>query len=146
MSVQFAAKIHLAETPPLACSSCGTHTPDRRFVDFGAAWDGPMVPAPGDIAGAKLASIDDLVVCEECLTAAAGVLGLEDVATLEDEALRLERECVDAEERLAAVTAHVDQLTAARTAGEDLERLLGVDRNGRRSSGAGRHHTKERIA
>src|SRR4051794_37227700 len=88
-----AAKIRLAETAPAACASCRERDPDARHVDFGAAGDYGMAPAPDNIAGGKLVSIDDLIVCEYCLADAAGVLGLEDVSDAAGEAERLEREC-----------------------------------------------------
>jgi hypothetical protein len=41
-----------------------------------------MVPSQ-NVAGGKMVSVDDLVVCDECLTAAAAVLGLGDVTEAE---------------------------------------------------------------
>src|SRR4051794_14453564 len=105
-----AAKIRLAETAPAACASCGQRNPDARHVDFGAAGDYGMAPAPGNIAGAKLVSIDDLIVCERCLTDAASVLGLEDVSAQRSEAERLERTCEAAEAQFAAVAAQLERL------------------------------------
>jgi hypothetical protein len=120
-----AAKIRLAETAPAACASCRRRDPDERHVDFGAAGDYGMAPAPDDIAGAKLVSIDDLIVCERCLTDAASVLGLEDVGAQRHEAERLERECETANAQLAAVTSQLERLAEAQRTGEELADLLG---------------------
>src|SRR3954464_13824073 len=127
MSATFApaAKIRLAETAPPACASCGRRDLDARHVDFGAAGDYGMAPAPGNIAGAKLVSIDDLIVCEQCLADAASVLGLEDVGAQRSEAERLERECEAAEAQLSAVTSQLERLPEGRRAGEQLAALLG---------------------
>jgi hypothetical protein len=65
-----AAKIREAHTPRRV-RSCGGQYPDRRHVDFGSAGDYGMVPSQ-NVAGGKMVSVDDLVVCDECLTAAAG--------------------------------------------------------------------------
>src|SRR4051812_32649755 len=121
-----AAKIRLAETAPAACASCRRRDPDARHVDFGAAGDYGMAPAPGNIAGGKLVSVDDLIVCEHCLVDAAGVLGLEDVTERAGEVERLERECDATDAQLAAVTSQLERLTEAHRAGEQLAALLGV--------------------
>src|SRR4051794_27403443 len=112
MSATFtpAAKIRVAETAPAACPSCGRRDSNARHVDFGAAGDYGMAPAPGNIAGAKLISIDDLIVCEHCLADAAGVLGLEDVSDLAGEVERLQRTCEAADVQLAAATCQLERL------------------------------------
>jgi hypothetical protein len=67
-----ATKIRLAETPPTHCASCFGQYPDRRHIDFGAYWDGPVFARDeGDVAGGAPIAVDDLVICEECLRAAA---------------------------------------------------------------------------
>src|SRR4051812_1793268 len=119
-----AAKIRLAESAPAACASCRERNPDARHVDFGAAGDYGMAPAPDNIAGGKLVSVDDLIVCERCLVAAAGVIGLEDVSERAAEAERLERKCEVAEVQLAAVTSQLERMTEAERAGEQLAALL----------------------
>jgi hypothetical protein len=74
------ARVRVAETPPVACASCGGQYPDRRHVDFGAAWDGPVVNQLDVVAkGVTPMQIDDLVVCENCILEAAGALKMQDV-------------------------------------------------------------------
>lgn len=49
---------------PAYCASCYQAEP-VRYVDFEAAYDGPVIPgAPAHVA------IDDLVICENCLNEA----------------------------------------------------------------------------
>lgn len=63
-----AAKIRVAEVAPSYCSSCFSQKPDELHVDFGAYYDGPVLD------GAKAQQIDDLFLCEECLSAAAALV------------------------------------------------------------------------
>jgi hypothetical protein len=72
----------LAETPPTHCSSCFGQYPERRHVDFQAAWDGPVihdgVMTDDGVTNRIPVSIDELVICEECLTHGAKLLGLKE--------------------------------------------------------------------
>jgi len=52
------------------CAACYGQYTDRRYVDFEAAYDGPVLD------GAIKVAIDDLVICEHCLQAAAKMIGL----------------------------------------------------------------------
>ena len=63
-------KIRVAPTPPY-CSSCFSQKGQLVHVDFGAAWDGPVLD-PGN--GMKQA-IDDLVICSDCIGEAARLIG-----------------------------------------------------------------------
>lgn len=76
--------MRLTEVPPAACSACFLAQPELRHVDFDVAWDGPMFPggvagADGEQAGVAV-SIDDLILCENCLRAAAAHVGMTDPA------------------------------------------------------------------
>lgn len=71
----------LAETPPAACSGCFQAKPEMRHVDFDVAWDGPTVSdgvmgQDGEVLHTLHASIDDLVLCEDCLRDAGRLVGL----------------------------------------------------------------------
>jgi hypothetical protein len=81
----------LADAPPAYCSSCFGR-PDGRYVDFEAAYDGPVVPGtPTPVP------VDDLILCESCLREAfrlldpddlkATIRELEEVVQEQDEAL-----------------------------------------------------------
>lgn len=62
---------------PTACAACGGQYPDRKHVDFGAAWDGPVLNQAEVISeGVTPMQIDDLKVCETCVREAAEVLAL----------------------------------------------------------------------
>lgn len=70
----------IAETPPVVCSACYGQYPQRRHVDFDSAWDGPVFNQEIDTGdGGKRDkienSIDELVLCENCLADAAKLLG-----------------------------------------------------------------------
>jgi hypothetical protein len=68
-----------AENPP-ACASCGGQYPDRRHVDFGSAWDGPVLnQLEVAVQGATPMTVDDLKVCESCVREAMHVLQLADM-------------------------------------------------------------------
>ena len=76
-----ADRIHLAEPAPPHCSSCFQAKPQMEHVDFGAAWDGPVVPGEGVVQHV----IDDLIICRRCLEEAGLLIGLGDVGKLKDE-------------------------------------------------------------
>jgi hypothetical protein len=116
-------KIHLTDKPPVACASCGGQYTDRRHVDFGAAYDGPTFPAE-DVAGGTVVTVDDLIVCEQCVRDAGRVLGLVDpdaqTRQLEQQASQLQT----LSERLAGALAYVNRLEAAAKERESLEEIL----------------------
>lgn len=69
------AKIRLTDTPPVACSSCYSQAPEALHVDFNSAWDGPVLnQAQVAELGVANVQIDDLVLCETCVRAAAALL------------------------------------------------------------------------
>lgn len=71
-------------TPPTHCSSCFGQNIERQHVDFDAAWDGPVfrdgvaTGGSGEESNVIPVAIDDLIICDECLRQAAGLLGLVD--------------------------------------------------------------------
>ena len=73
--------MRLANPKPGFCSSCYAAAPDRRFVDFEAAYDGTPIlhrenqtieVLPWD---GRIASHDDLYLCENCVREAGEILG-----------------------------------------------------------------------
>jgi hypothetical protein len=73
-------RVRVTEHAPVACASCGGQYTDRRHVDFGSAWDGPVVNSYDVIAkGVVNQQIDDLIVCESCIREAAEALKMDDV-------------------------------------------------------------------
>lgn len=75
----------IADTTPAYCSSCFGQYPEQVYVDFESAWDGPII----DEGNGMKISIDDLVICESCLTAAANLNGLDATKSLKEENLEL---------------------------------------------------------
>lgn len=115
-------KIHLTD-PPFACSSCGGQYVERQHVDFGAAWDGPMIPSE-HIAGHQPVSIDDLILCDECVRAAARLIGMED---RDDETIsRLAADVDTQSERLAGSLRYVAALEQTIAERDNLAETLGI--------------------
>lgn len=55
------------------CSACFQQQPGVTHVDFDAAWDGPVL---ADATGEPIThTIDELAICENCMEAAAKLLG-----------------------------------------------------------------------
>lgn len=81
--------VHETETPAY-CSACFSQNPQLRHVDFDAAWDGPVLDHESGIKQV----IDDLILCEECIGAAARLLGYvpasDDKMAAENQRLRTE--------------------------------------------------------
>jgi uncharacterized small protein (DUF1192 family) len=58
----------IAIAPPPACSGCFQSGPEKRYVDFESAWDGPVIP------GSIPTPVDDLILCEHCLEEAFALI------------------------------------------------------------------------
>ena len=74
MTLEQSLKIRVApqiagHTPPF-CSSCFQQQFDKRHVDYSVAWDGGTLRD----AGGTLITIDDLILCEDCVRLGADVL------------------------------------------------------------------------
>lgn len=98
--------------PPVACAACGGQYPRRRHVDFEVAYDGPTFSTnPDDPANPLRVAIDDLVICEDCMEAAANVLGFVKDAALRDENKELGQLLEEREAEIARLNKHVRDLT-----------------------------------
>lgn len=77
------ARIHLETPSPPCCAACYQAVPEKRHVDFGASTDGPVtnVLSP-DRVGVVGHVIDEIIICETCITEAAKLLGLGDAVEL----------------------------------------------------------------
>jgi hypothetical protein len=100
-----ADRIRIAEPSPAHCSSCFSAKPTQAHVDFGAAWDGPVI---GE--GVTMHVIDDLIICSDCLVRAGTLIGLGDVTAITAELRRAEEENDRLMESLAALRSHVQAL------------------------------------
>lgn len=118
------AKIRLAERPPVACSSCNGQYTDRRHVDFGAAYDGPVLPSGAETRGVVGIAVDDLIVCDECLTAAARLIGMEDATQSREAMDALTARAEEMSERLAGAIAYINRLEQANAQRDELAAVL----------------------
>jgi hypothetical protein len=108
--------VKVCDTPPPFCASCYGQYTDLRHVDLEASYDGPVVE--GGIVGEDMqvqdkikVSIDELVLCETCLSEAAALIGLtSDAGTRMAELAQRNQEL---EERLTGTQAYIDQLEKA---------------------------------
>lgn len=129
-------RIHIAEPAPPRCSGCFAAQPQKTHIDFGASWDGPTLPPEkvrviGQDGGSELVAavgvvghtIDDLVLCEDCVRHAAKLVGLTDAKRVKAE-LDQQREVNDRlQGQLAAMQDKVDALERERAANEQLVRF-----------------------
>lgn len=93
---------------PAYCASCYQQE-SVRYVDFEAAYDGPVIPgAPAHIA------IDDLVLCENCLNTAFSILDPqgkdETIAELAQIVKDQQREIAAKDKMLTGATATIEEL------------------------------------
>lgn len=84
--------------------------PRPEFVDFGTAFDGPVIDDPN--AEGNKVYVDKIVVCEHCVKQAAQLLGLDHVEryqneleALSDHAVSLQKE-VNEKDRLVSDLSH----------------------------------------
>jgi hypothetical protein len=122
-------RIRIAEPNPPRCSSCFAAKPTEPHVDFGAYYDGPVLPASPDqeTQGVTLHAIDDLIICSECLRAAAKLVGMSDAAQLEAELVELTAKLDKTTARNVELEGHVIRLedTLASTFRTEANRAAG---------------------
>lgn len=99
--------MRIAETTPPYCSACFGQEPDAKYVDFESAWDGPVI----DEGNGLKQSIDDLIICERCLMAAANLKGLDSTKDMREENLELGVLVEKLEEQIKAKDAMINDLT-----------------------------------
>lgn len=97
----------LAHTVPVACACCYQQHIDRRHVDFEVFYDGPVMP------GTDPRPIDDLVICENCVTTAAKLIGLTREDEMKARIVELEGERAAAVDIAAQHQAFADAMRAA---------------------------------
>lgn len=85
-------RMRIAPQRPPYCSGCFQHK-EGEFIDFEAAYDGPVIPgSPASIP------IDDLILCDDCVRRAAELLDLHgEKATIEE----LQQIVTDQQEEIA---------------------------------------------
>ena len=85
-----------ANPNPPFCSCCFQAKPQTLHIDFEAAFDGPVINNEDNI---KM-SIDDLIICKDCLEAAAQIVGFVNAIELKVENRELGEALEDAKEQL----------------------------------------------
>jgi hypothetical protein len=115
-----ADRIQLAEPAPPRCSACFQQKPQERHVDFGASYDGPVVPSAENVAGLVGHVIDDLILCETCITEAAQLVGLGNAAALTAERDQLEAGNRELRAKLAGFEDYAAKLETALQAKPNL--------------------------
>lgn len=106
------------------CASCHNQNVKLRHVDFDAYWDGPTFE---DKELKLTVAIDDLIICEDCLAAAATLLGFVDDSKMREENEELGR----------ALDEKNKQLQAARDVIRDLQRATNNALAGNITAGKG---------
>lgn len=110
--------VSLLEVPPVRCSACWGQYPERRHVDFESHWEGPtwregIAGEDGEILNSITLSLDDLILCEECLTTAAKLIGLVKPDEVSQHAEELERQLAELVERNRGLELHARNLEAS---------------------------------
>lgn len=104
------------KTPPF-CSSCFQQQFNKRHIDYSVAWDGGTLRD----AGGTLITIDDLVLCEDCVRIGADVLE-HDASTKIGAELTIAKERAVEQRRLRKeADAKIKQLEAELAAYRDQE-------------------------
>lgn len=123
-------------TKPAYCVSCYQQDP-IRYVDFEAAYDGPLIP------GSPRVSVDDLIICENCLAYAFALLdpqGLKQTITELEDVVLLQADALDAKDKtIIGAKATIEELVdhpVAKFPGKP--RLVGVSDEVRRRITQGR--------
>lgn len=114
----------LRDTPPTYCSGCFCQDVEKVHVDFEAYWDGPVLDTEGSIK----VPIDDLVLCEDCLTAGAMLIGMVHNKQMRKENYELGKAIEDKDAELEEMRKVIS----------DLEHTLGITLSGTIRRGAGR--------
>lgn len=99
--------MRLIEKAPAFCSSCHQQKPNTLHVDFDAYWDGPVL----DAANGMKQSIDDLIICKDCLTAAGILIGMEDGVKVRQENRELGRANKRLDEQIQSQKKVISDLT-----------------------------------
>lgn len=95
---------NLALRLPAYCTGCYGQYPEKTYVEFDGAFDGPVVNTDG-----LKQVVENVVLCEDCLRSAAKLIGLVDDEDLERhtenerEVIALRKYRAEAERRITRV-------------------------------------------
>lgn len=113
----------LTNTPPPFCAACHCQNGELRHVDFEAYYDGPVMEGVS-----YKQPIDDLIICENCLQAAATLVGMVNNKQMRRENFELGRANDEKEKHINLLEKFVS----------DLEHSLGLALVGKVRRGQGR--------
>lgn len=117
-----------AESAPAYCSGCFQSRPEMRHVDLEVAWDGPTLTegvATGEgIQNTVAVTIDDLVLCEECVRCAAGLIDMVDPDTQSAELEQLRESNRLLVEKVRGLEDYASRMEAAVAARPERDRRL----------------------
>jgi hypothetical protein len=103
-------QMKIASPNPPHCASCYQAKSPERHVDFGAAYDGPVMAGDPDVEGQVTVAIDDLIVCETCLKEAAELVGLGDVEELKAQIDNMVEQGIASADRIVQLEEYVERL------------------------------------
>lgn len=108
MAVRDANEIRPAELP-MYCSACHGQYPERKHIDFDAAIDrGWYGNDP-----ATHVTMDDLILCEECLRIGAELIGMMDTHAFMEKIQSLEARLAREEKEREKATEYADRMEQA---------------------------------
>lgn len=98
---------------PIVCSVClqppMAFDPRPEFVDFGSAFDGPVIDDPN--AEGNQVYIDKIVICEDCVKQGARLLGLDNVERYQQELEALGEAIIELQDEVQAKDRAISDLT-----------------------------------
>ena len=98
---------------PTVCAVClqppMAFDPRPEYVDFGSAYDGPVIDDPN--APAEKVYIDKIVVCEDCVKQAARLLGLDNVERYQQELEALGEQLISVQQEVKQKDRAISDLT-----------------------------------
>ena len=106
MTTRIANEIRAAETP-IYCAGCMNQQPELQHVDFDAACDRGYGEGPLPV------TMDDLILCENCVREGARLIGMEDTSLTAAHVRNLEAKADTLEKRLKQAERYADAMEMA---------------------------------
>lgn len=131
----------IADPRPAYCACCyqapAASTPQKTFVDYEAAYDGPVIPGAGDPV-----AIDDMILCEDCVKSAARLVGFEPGADLRGKISEQRKRIEELEKEVRAKDKAIVHLN------DTVDGIIDfpIKRPGGKSRTIGPDHRKEELA
>lgn len=94
---------------PIYCSACFGQNPEAQHVDMDAACDRGY----GDRDDGNKVSMDDLILCEDCIRSAGVLVGMTDTREFQEHTNSLERRLEEEKKRADKATEYADRMEDA---------------------------------